>query len=238
MPALNIYDIGDRADLGYGLTNASGVPVDATVTAHSLDPAGASTGLTASRVATGVYSAQVDLNLDGRWQVNFLATGAAFDSETVSLLVRPNAPVRADDAYATVDDVVRLVQGRTFTASSKPAIGDVVDWLNMSAREIDGLLRRGGYGLPVPTTATAALALLAHGNALGAACLVESSAPTSNRQQMACKLYETFKKSVLAGDLELDAAKDSSNSAPRSNAANQATAMFTRSMHDTGRYDW
>lgn len=239
-PVANIYDIGDNVDLQYSHVNASGALINATaISGHVINPAGASVAITPTLVATGSYEANTGtFDQAGRWLARIVASGTVNDSETISLVVRPNAPVRADDAYATIDDVVRLVQGRTFTASSKPAIGDVVDWLNMSAREIDGLLRRGGYDLPVPTTATGALALLAHGNALGAACLVESSAPTSNRQQMACKLYETFKKSVLAGDLELDTAKDSSNSAPRSNAANQATAMFARSMHDFGRYDW
>ncbi len=235
-PALNIYDLGDRADLGYGLENASGIPVDATVSAYSLNPLGASVGLTASHVATGAYAALVDLNVPGRWQVRWTATGAAVDSETISLMVRPNAPVRADDAYANIDDVIRHAQGRTFTASSKPAVGDVQDFLNFTKGEIDGLLRRMGYALPV--TATSALVALANGNALGAACLVESSAPVPNRQSMACKLYDNFKKMVLAGDLELDAAKDASNSAPRSNAANQATGFFTRLDYGTPCYDW
>jgi len=233
MPALNIYDLGDRTDLGYAISNASGVPVDATVTVESVNPSAVASALSPSHVATGVYSTLLDFDVPGRWYVTWRATGAAHDAETVTLLVRPNAPTRSDDSYANIDDVVRLVQGREFTASSKPAISDVVDWLNSSAVEIDGLLRRGGYGLPVPTTATAARALLAHGNALGAACLIESSAPTSSRAQMACKLYETFKKSILAGDLELDAAKDGTSSSPRSNAANQATGMFTRSMLDS-----
>lgn len=236
MPAENIYDLGDDPLVGYTLRDDNGNPVDGDVVAHSIDPAGASTALTATRVATGSYQARLAPTTPGRWLARFTSTGSYADSDTVALVFRDNQPARPDDAYATVDDVIRLVQGRTFTASSKPSVGDVVDWLNMSAREIDGLLRRGGYGLPVATTATGALALLAHGNALGAACLVESSAPTSNRQQMACKLYETFKKSVLAGDLELDAGKDSSNSSPRSNAANQATAMFTRDAHDLGAW--
>lgn len=237
-PALNIYDLGDRADLGYGLVNASGVAVDATVMATSINASGVASGITPSRVATGVWSAAVDFDVPGRWLVRFGATGAARDSETISIMVRPNAPVRADDAYATIDDVLRLTQGRTFNASSKPSTPDVQDYLNFSKGEIDGLLRRGGYGLPVATTATGALALLAHGNALGAACLVETSAPIANRQSQVCKLYADFKKMVLAGDLELDAGKDEGNSAPRSNAANQATAMFRRDMYDNGARDW
>lgn len=237
MPALNIYDLGDRADLGYSVTDASGIPANAVITATSVNPSGIASGLAASSVATGVAAAIIDFDVPGRWLVRWTATGTAHDTETVSLLVRPNAPVRADQAYATIDDVVRLAQGRTFDASSRPAIGDVVDWLNLTAAEIDGLLRRGGYGLPIPATATSALAVLADGNALGAACRIEAAAPIPNRSSMVCKLYAEFKQSILAGSLELDAGKDESNAGVRSNAANQATGMFIRAMYDSGR-DW
>ncbi len=238
MPAINLYDIGDRRDLGYALTNASGVPVDATVSATSVNPLGVPAGLTASRVATGIYSAEVDLTVAGRWYVHFGATGAAFDSETISLMVRPTAPVRSDAAYATVDDVVRLAQGRTFNASSKPRISDVQDWLALTAVELDGILRGQGYSIPIPSTATAAHALLAHYNAQGAACFVERAAPTANRQKAACDMWAALKKALMAGDIELDAPKDASNSAPRSNARNQATPMFTTLPAFSGGYDW
>ena len=233
MPALNLYDAGDSADLAYDYVNASGAHINpSSIAAVAISPAGSTIALSPTRVATGSYEASVELDSPGRWLSRWTATGVVNDSETIALVVRPNAPVRADDAYATVDDVVRLAQGRTFTASSRPAVSDVVDWLNLSAAEINGLLRRMGYEVPVPTGATGALALLAHGNALGAACMVETAAPVPNRTSMACKLYDTFKKSVLSGDLELDAAKDAANSAPRSNASNQATAMIARSMFE------
>lgn len=241
MAALNIFDVGDRADLGYELRNASGVLVDATVTATGVNGLGVASALTVTHAATGVYSTPfaIDVDAPGRWYAHFQATGAAIDTETVSFYVRPRRPVRSDAAYANVDDVVRLTQGRTYTASSKPTVDDVVSHLANVRVEIDGALRMAGYGVPVATTATSALALLAHGNALGAACLVESSAPTSDRRGAACRLYERFLKSVRDGSLELDAVKDASNSAPRSNAANMATAMITRDPLTllTGR-DW
>ncbi len=237
MPVENVYDLGDDPLVGYTLANDAGLLVDGTVAANSVDPVGASSALVATRVATGTYEARLAPATPGRWLVRFTSTGTYADSETVGLVFRSNAPVRPDDAYATVDDVIRFTQGRTFNASSRPAIGDVVDYLTFSKGEIDGLLRRVGYSLPVATGATSALALLANGNAMGAACMVETSAPIPNRSSTVCKLYADFKKMVLAGDLELDAGKDEGNSAPRSNARCQATAMFRRDMYDTGR-DW
>lgn len=241
MPALNVFDLYDRADLGYELRNASGALVNGTVTATGVNGSGVASALTVTSAATGVYSAPLDIDVaaPGRWYATFRATGAVIDSETVSFYVRPGRPVRSDTAYANVDDVVRLTQGRTYTASSKPTVDDVVDYLAVTKTEVDGLLRRGGYAVPVGTAATSALALLAHGNALGAACLVESSAPTSDRRDMACKLWTEFKRTLLAGNLELDAGKDPSNSAPRSNADNQATPMFYRAPDSliSGR-DW
>lgn len=240
MPALNVFDLYDRADLAYELRNAGGTLVNGTVTATAVNGSGVASGLTVTTSATGVYAATLDIDADapGRWYAHFRATGAVIDAETISFYVRPGDPVRSDAAYAEVDDVVRLTQGRTYTASSKPTVDDVVNWLSSTRTELDGLLRRGGYEVPVATTATSALALLAHGNALGAACLVESSAPTSDRREQACKLWGEFKKSVLAGDLELDAGKDATNSAPRSNAANQATPIFALELYGGCTYDW
>ena len=194
MPVENVYDLGDDPLVGYTLANDDGILVDGTVAANSVDPAGASAALVATRVATGTYEARLAPATPGRWLVRFTSTGTYPDSETVGLVFRPNAPVRPDDSYATIDDVIRFTQGRTFNASSKPAIGDVVDYLNFSKGEIDGLLRRVGYTLPVATGATSALALLANGNAMGAACMVETSAPIANRSSTVCKCTRTSRR--------------------------------------------
>ncbi len=140
--------------------------------------------------------------------------------------------------YATVVDVTRLAQGRVFTATSKPDEADVIAWIESTSAELDGILRGRGYSLPIATAATSALALLSLYNAQGAACLVEQSAPTPSRQKDACKLWCEIKKALTAGTIELEAPKDASNSAPRSNAANQATPMFTTLPVFSGGYDW
>jgi hypothetical protein len=240
MPIGNVYDIGDNVDLQYSYINASGALVNATaISGYVVKPSGASVAIVPTLVATGSYEANTGtFDLAGRWLARIVASGVVNDSETLSIIVRRNAPVRADDAYATIDDVLRYARGRTFTASSPVSISDVQDHLNFSKGEIDGLLRRVGYSLPVATTATSALALLANGNAMGAACAVETSAPIANRSSTVCKLYADFKKMVLAGDLELDAPKDEGNSSPRSNAANQATGFFTREFYGTTAQDW
>ncbi|MCA1572770.1 MAG: hypothetical protein LC798_21250 [Chloroflexi bacterium] len=236
MPALNIFDYGDRVDLGYTLANASGIPVNGTVTATAVNGSGIASAMTVANTATGVYGVGLNLDVDapGRWRVDWRATGAVIDAETVTIMVRPRAPVRADTAYANVDDVLRYTQGRTFTASSKPNVSDVQDFLAFTAAEIDGILRAGGYALPV--TATSALSALADGNALGAACRVETAAPVGREGQV-CRLWQSFKKMLREGEIELDASRDGSQSSPRSNAINQATAMFDVAYYGTLSFD-
>lgn len=228
MPVENLYDIGDQADLTYTLRDASGALVNGTVVAYSLSPAGASAGLAVTHSATGIYTTSVAFTEAGRWLARFTSTGANKDSETAAYVVRPNAPARPDAAYANVEDVVRLTQGRTYNASSIPNISEVHDFLALSAAQIDGILRGQGYALPVATGATSTLRLLAHGNALGARALVESAAPTAapNAAEHAEKLWCDFKKALGDGDLELDAGRDTGQSRPR---FGQATALLATS---------
>ena len=130
-------------------------------------------------------------------------------------------------AYATPTTVYARTTGRTFTASSKPNTSQVAGYIDQAAGELDGILRRVGYALPIATTATAALALLEHYNALGAEALIEISAPVSGgRDKNALKLWDDAKKMLASGDLELGAAMDAENALPRSGWP--ATAMFSR----------
>lgn len=127
-------------------------------------------------------------------------------------------------AYATASDVAELNRARVFTASSRPTASEVGRYLDLTAAELDGIIREHGYALPVATTATSALMLLAHGNALGAAWMVEQGAEVSDRLDMAYKAWQDFKKSVAAGVLALDDPADLTSGVPRSGSS--ASAVF------------
>lgn len=112
--------------------------------------------------------------------------------------------------YATPSDVHQLNTARTFTASSRPTASEVSRFLDLTAAELDGILRTRGYLLPIPSTATSALMLMAHGNALGGAAMVEQGAQIIDldRRDQAVSLYGDFKKMLSSAALELDDAHD------------------------------
>src|SRR4051812_39469670 len=105
-------------------------------------------------------------------------------------------------SYATYAHVSELNLNRpAFTASTSPNLTQVGRYLDATEAEIDGILLARGYVLPVPTTATSALALLTQGNALGAAMMVEQSAKVSDRRDQALSLYREFKRALKEDDL-------------------------------------
>lgn len=130
--------------------------------------------------------------------------------------------------YATVIDVTQLNTARQIGTSTHPNIDQVVDWLDQTAGVIDGLLRDGGYSLPIPTTATQALKILEHYNALGAAAMVEQGAPTSDRRSEAMALWEDAQKMLRDQQIFLDAPRDTETTSIRYPAA--ASPMFSRDM--------
>lgn len=118
--------------------------------------------------------------------------------------------------YATVSDVsARNVARPPFTDQTKPTASQVIGFIEDTAGELDGILRGLGYSLPVATTATSALRALRSYNAYGAAALVEQSAQHSTTLESAAKLWEDAKAMLRCGEVELDAAKDSTNSSVR-----------------------
>jgi hypothetical protein len=127
-------------------------------------------------------------------------------------------------SYGTASGVHRLNTNRTFTATSRPTITEVDGFLANTAAEIDGILRQRGYTLPVPTTASSALVLLAHGNELGAAAMVEQGAQKSDRLDSALSLWRDFKRLLQSANLELDVATTDAK-LPRYSSS--ATAAFT-----------
>jgi hypothetical protein len=84
----------------------------------------------------------------------------------------------------------------------------VVEYIEMTAAELDSILRSRGFELPIASSATQALALMEHYNALGAACLVESSAENDSRAANVCSMYESAKKALEEGNIDLDLPDD------------------------------
>lgn len=132
--------------------------------------------------------------------------------------------------YATPTQVYALNTGRQFTATSKPNATQVQQFIDQTAAVIDSILAGKSYAVPVATGATAARLTLEHYNALGAACLVERAAPTSDeRRTEACEMWGWAQEMLKSGDIEFpDAAVNTSHDQPRSSLP--ATPMFTRDM--------
>ncbi len=130
-------------------------------------------------------------------------------------------------SYATASDVLQQNTNRSaFTASSNPSLADVNRYLDLTAAELDGILRARGFAVPVPTTASSALSLLAYGNALGAAMLVEQGAPQSDRREDARVLYRDFKRMLESSDLGLESGtEDADRGLPRYGSS--ASALFS-----------
>jgi hypothetical protein len=131
--------------------------------------------------------------------------------------------------YATVGDVRSLNSARTFTATSRPDIADVVNYLTQTAAVIDGILSARNYALPVPITATTALELLANFNAVGAWFYVEQAAESSPHRDAAERAWNNAQKMLRDGLIEpVGLARDITTG--RARAAGVATAWFRRDM--------
>lgn len=131
--------------------------------------------------------------------------------------------------YTTPTQVYALNKGRQpFTATSKDiTIDDVNRYITETAAVLDGILTERSYLTPVPSSATVAHGVLSHYNALGAAYLVEKSAPTSDRREEACRAWEHAQTMLRTGAIQLpDADVDVTHDMPR--ACLPATPMFTR----------
>lgn len=132
-------------------------------------------------------------------------------------------------AYATVGDLEAFNAIRTFTGSSRPTVTDVVGFLTETGAVLDGILAARGYALPVPVTATAALELLEHYNAIGAWFYSESAAPDSDMRDVAERAWANAQRMLRDGLVEPPGlVKDVETTSIRSAFA--PTAMFLRDM--------
>jgi hypothetical protein len=129
--------------------------------------------------------------------------------------------------YVSATLVYARDSGRTYSATSQPNTSQVDGFITQIAAEIDGILAARGYETPVASAATSALALLEHGNALGVQVLIEHSAPNGQgKVDMAVKLWESFKKTISEGKLEIPQIPADTSRGLRTGTA--ATALFIR----------
>lgn len=128
-------------------------------------------------------------------------------------------------AYVTPTAVFARDTGRVFNQTSKPTASQVSEYVDQVAGEIEGVLRKQGYAIPIATGATSALAYLENLNAMGAACLIQQSATTPGNQANWCKMYADALKMLAAGNVQLEAGTvDAEVGLPRQRT--RATSMF------------
>lgn len=133
--------------------------------------------------------------------------------------------------YTTPTQVHAQNKGRQmFSATSRDVtFEDVQGYIYETAAVLNSILAERSYVTPVPTSAELAYGVLNHFNTLGAACMVEKAAPTSDRREQACEAWDRAQDMLRRGDVQLpDAEISGSNDIPKGLSA--ATAMFTRDM--------
>lgn len=132
-------------------------------------------------------------------------------------------------AYASLPDVSALAAKRTFGATSIPSASQVAQFLDFVSSDLDSIIAADGYGLPVPTGATIALADLKRLTALGAYAQVEHSAQESVDVDRAQKEWDNARAEFKSGGVSLyDLPRLGGQNFARSQSA--ATPFFTRDM--------
>jgi len=131
--------------------------------------------------------------------------------------------------YCTPSQVGALDQGRMpFTASSRPALTEVQQFIDQTAAEIDSILGGAGWDMPVPTTASSAYTLVSYFNALGADALVQRAAQSSDRVDTAAAAWESARQTLKTVNL-IGVAMTGAEGPPTNTRYPQpvASAMFT-----------
>ena len=140
-------------------------------------------------------------------------------------------------AYASTPDILaHLAIATAFTPTSRPNATQVHHQIYNAADELDGALRAAKYGVPIPTSATAATDQLNHWNAIGGAMFVAAAHPAgrdSKHLEFLERRWNAILTGIREGDLVLDGvSKDSTTSLPRFRARSAtgdgASPYFTR----------
>lgn len=133
-------------------------------------------------------------------------------------------------SYATISHVeARNTARPAFTATSRPNISQVAQYIQETAAEVDAALTDGGYSAPVdmalvPSTVQMRLQYI---NSVGAAYHAEASAQTSVKREEFQQMWQSALKMLRSGELP-GMPKDSAQSLPRTNPV--ATPFFQRDM--------
>lgn len=238
---MSTTDVGDGVTLKVNdIKNRDGAISDPTTLTFTMtEPDGT--------VTTYVYGTDTQLVRDsvGNYHVDWVITKVGahvwkFDGTGTATLDEPSEfyayppPLQPlPGAYCSPTQVMALDAGRTYTASSQPNPRQVTQFVLQTAAVIDGILRSRGYELPVASTATSARALLEYGNTLGAAAMVELSAPAGapNRRDEAVRMWADWRKGLAEGTVQVDDPRDPGQ-VTRSARSSAATAMFRRTDPD------
>jgi hypothetical protein len=118
--------------------------------------------------------------------------------------------------YATVSNVEARNRSRKLGVYPNPSVPDVIDFLEQSQSEIDGILEQKGYSLPIPTEgASIAWRFLTAANANGAWALMEESAPSSTSKKEARAAYNASLKMLETAQVILGIPKEIERTKPR-----------------------
>jgi hypothetical protein len=130
-------------------------------------------------------------------------------------------------AYASLADVSDRTPSRRYTSTSVVSASMVADYLAKTAAVLDGILTQQRYQLPVPTSATGALEILANYNSLGAWAMAERAWPESPNETAAEKMWADAQKMLRDGLIVLpDAPRDADTAYARTPASCATPAFF------------
>lgn len=142
-------------------------------------------------------------------------------------------------SYASWTDVQALDVARKIGQGNNPTATQVQLYCELTAGEIDSVLRSKGYGLPISPSATSDLLLLRKINAEGAFALMEEASPAKPDEDKVRKRYEASLDLLREADDILETPKDRERSRPRGPGVTepppsineeQTAAFFTRDM--------
>jgi hypothetical protein len=139
MTSVASYDLNDAYQLTYTLTNAAGVPTNATVVVTVTKPDGTADTPTLTNPSTGTYVATGVCTAAGVWLYTFTATGALTDSEPGRFYV--TAAV-ARTVYTTLPE---LKSALSIPATDTADDDDLQDAILTASRAIDGDCQRHFY---------------------------------------------------------------------------------------------